>query len=60
MQTCDGCNKYHDNYCLYHLKGALNDKTCPCCSCLLKPVCLKVCQDFVMYLRYVVSESFKF
>lgn len=38
---CDGCNT--ENWCREH--GFLNSK-CPCCACLVKPVCSNACDSY--------------
>lgn len=37
-KECDGCNT--ENWC--HEHGYL-DNECPCCACLVKPVCKSAC-----------------
>ena len=60
-ESCEGCRAYYYNatldgyYCSHGIKSnflyklTLTVQFCPCVNCLIKPMCTKVCEDFINY-----------
>jgi len=47
---CEGCRSYTQTYCSYGLiHNISNTNGCPCKTCLVKGVCVSICEEFINY-----------
>lgn len=52
MENCKGCH-IKDN-CIYNIKGISETTKCPCGICLIKAICVVICNDY----REFADKSF--
>jgi hypothetical protein len=62
MTTKEDCRGCHVNG-RCHIKPKLQNKSCPCTNCIVKPICTLVCNPQIeysrLYLRYFRNLEYK-
>lgn len=55
---CKGCTVYEDQICAIRLNPRISETLqCPCMNCLVKIMCIGVCQEFNTYVKISGKEK---